>query len=197
MKVLANIIILDTSGSMQGEKIRTSVSGINELISDKSLEHDNVRYINQLWSVSTHPKMLQNSVTRLDKVEGIEPNGMTALYDTIGKAIDNLPSNLDGGMINIFTDGVENRSINYTLAEIKTKLENLRKENWLITYIGVDEGSLSQGVNLGVSRGNTRFSKSVGEFSKQYSNVGNTRSMYSMNMSGGASFNADEMLKDK
>jgi hypothetical protein len=86
------------------------------------------------------------------------PNGMTALYDAIGTAVDyqkNISTN--NVICVILTDGQENSSRIYNLAEIKKLISDMEKEyNWQFIYLGANQDSFSVGNGLGIQKGVTQ-----------------------------------------
>ena len=79
-------------------------------------------------------------------------NGMTALYDAIGKSIEyqrNIKT--ENVIFVILTDGHENASCEYRKHTIRTLIENMEKEHkWLFIYLGANQDSfeVSQGIGI-------------------------------------------------
>lgn len=93
------------------------------------------------------------------------PAGMTALYDAIGKSVedyrvkyDKLASSErpDKVLVIILTDGEENSSIEYTSdITIKNLISEMKGKNWQFMFLCSTENAFMTGNRLGVSKGNT------------------------------------------
>lgn len=87
------------------------------------------------------------------------PNGMTALYDGVGTAIDTIGKWLasmpederpEKNLIVVMTDGGENSSLRYSLKDMQDKIKHqTEKYNWTFMYIGTDVADLSEARELG------------------------------------------------
>lgn len=190
MNTNGNIFIVDASGSMQeridGSASKTKIEIANtglrgELNSIKTDSEEGVIDYTEVWSfegrnITNHMKNMGG--TNLNTEITIGTGGMTNLYDCICHVCDNLPTGLDGGIINIYTDGMENHSTKFTLEDVKKRIKALRDKNWLVTFSGADENSLKQAQDMGISKGNTvRYDNSRG-MSKVLKAASGTRSMY-------------------
>ena len=81
------------------------------------------------------------------------PRGSTALFDAIGRTAARVKDTKVAGkkIFLIVTDGLENSSIEFRSSEqVKAVVEQLRKDDWEIIFIGADEASLDQARSLGV-----------------------------------------------
>lgn len=159
MKNICNLFILDTSGSMAGERISTALEGLNENLLDiKSNTLEGINPYTSVWTFNSNGT--QREVACFQGSKKVKPNvksgtsGMTALYDCICTAVDNLPKGFDGGIISIYTDGQENNSREFGLKDVQKRIRKLRKKGWAVTFVGADEESLQQAEKMGVSRKN-------------------------------------------
>ena len=144
-----NLIILDASGSMYSimEQART---GVNETIQTiKQAQKDNQDQMHFISFVSfntsgtrlVHDRVLASKVVELGRGD-YQPGGGTPLYDAIGSSVSNLQAYVEKGdivLVTIITDGYENASREYSGATIAKMIEDLRKEDWVFTYIGANQ----------------------------------------------------------
>jgi hypothetical protein len=93
------------------------------------------------------------------------PRNYTALYDAVGRTIDEVGkelSDLPEGerpekvWVVILTDGLENASKVYTQSKVRGMItEQQQKYNWDFTYIGANQDTWAVGQGLGISQDNT------------------------------------------
>jgi len=153
-------VVLDRSGSMQ--RCRADAEGgINSFISDQKtkpgectftmVEFDSTyRFVHKGVPIANVPPYR------------LVPGGWTALLDAVGRAIDETGSRLDEmddasrpGLVVfvIVTDGEENSSREYTLQQIKQKIEHQQSAyNWQFTFLGANQDAFLAGASLGVRR---------------------------------------------
>lgn len=139
-------IVADRSGSMQG--IHTDMNGaITRLLQEQAKEPGY-----RLVDITTFDDKVEHPYTnvRPDDVKGeiIQPRGSTALNDALGYTIVELgvrfeamaeedrPSTV---IIVVVTDGMENSSKEYTLAQVKALIEH-QTENygWTFMYLAAN-----------------------------------------------------------
>jgi len=160
------IVLLDESGSM-GACISDSIFGFN-LFLDEQIKQPGECEIS-LMKFSTHAEFEYKSknikdAPKLSK-ENYSPMGGTALIDAIGKALDEKglelaalseeqrPSKV---VVVIITDGEENYSKKYTLAQIKEKIEHQTSVySWNFTYLGANQDAFASAQMYGIAQGST------------------------------------------
>jgi hypothetical protein len=105
--IIHNVHILDASGSMQGEKLRNAIEGINSEI--RELQRDeNALYTQTLVDFSDDVRTVyyKTPIAQV-KTYNIEDRSTTALYDAIGQTLTRLiadTNEVDKVLIKIFTD---------------------------------------------------------------------------------------------
>lgn len=136
--------LLDETGSMSAVLGQT-ISGFNEYL--RQLENqitEQVRfYLTQFNSIRT--KIVYDGIP-LERVGRLStsnymPDGMTPLYDAIGKTIKDLDSKVGFGdrvLVCIQTDGYENYSKEYKLNDIKSMISSKKDEGWEFVFLGAD-----------------------------------------------------------
>jgi hypothetical protein len=113
-----------------------------------------------------------------------QPRGTTALLDAIGRTIDDLGAKLDSlpererpghVIIAIFTDGLENASTRYSLADINQRITHQRKKyGWEFLFLGANQDAIATAASMGIgaesavtyehsAKGTRRTSKAVSE----------------------------------
>jgi Ca-activated chloride channel family protein len=128
-------IALDTSGSMAGAKIQEAQSALDRLLNELLDRQDEVF----LYRFSNMPVLLQGWTKdrqQLSRALGhIEPNGGTAMYDTVAEAI---PLTQQGHnrkkALLVISDGNDTASTT-SVRELKTQI---RETETLVYAIGID-----------------------------------------------------------
>ena len=108
----------------------------------------------------------------------LEPRGMTALYDAVGRGVTELGERLAGMpederpnnvIVIIQTDGGENSSEKYSLEQVKALIEQQTSTyNWSFIYLGMGADTWEAGANMGVAN-NIRASGSGQSYGGTYS----------------------------
>lgn len=155
-------IVLDRSGSMQRIRFDT-IGGFNTFIkTQKDVPGDaNVTLVvfNDTYDIKLNGVNIR-SVKDLTE-QSYVPHGCTALNDAIGVTVDTIGKKLSNMsendrpakvIITIITDGEENNSKEYTLAQIQEKIKHQKeKYNWEFVFIGTDDinvESVSRSLNI-------------------------------------------------
>jgi hypothetical protein len=176
-------ITIDASGSMEPkvEEIRSGLKMISKEIKDDiALGGAKIRTIVTQFSSPCYFKELVNS-QKAEKLteklaDAYTPQGMTALFDSIGQGFQLVPEGQNFVLVTILTDGQENSSQEYDQAAV-TKLISDKKAGtpaWTITFMGTTEQAMRDAASWGVSRGNSLsvsndgkgFNKSMRSYSK-------------------------------
>ena len=155
-----NLIILDASGSMETirEQART---GVNETIQTiKKAMEENTEQTHFVTFASfnsnginmVYDRVLASKVVELKK-EDYRPNACTPLYDAIGTTVTNLKDYVEKGdivLVTIITDGYENSSREFSHEMIAKMIADLRKQDWVFTYIGANQDveRVSRSINI-------------------------------------------------
>lgn len=158
-----NVVILDRSGSMSSMR-KAAIDGFNETLAA----------INQ--AAKKHAKTQEHNVTlvtfcscRLDKVYSTVPADQakpltkadyqpcccTPLYDAMGATLTAMRKRVaqeDDAMVvvTIITDGYENDSHEYSGADIKKLVGELRDEGWTFSYLGANQDAVEVATSLNI-----------------------------------------------
>lgn len=163
-KRIYNLIILDESGSMDSIRAQ-ALSGANETIQTiRSAQAENPDD-HQMLSFVTFDQSYGKPTVRVlidnEKIEDTQnigpeqynPDGMTPLYDAMGKSITSLQKLVQEGdhvLVTVVTDGLENASRWYTAEQIKELVDGLSAKGWVFTYIGANQDSERTASGLGI-----------------------------------------------
>lgn len=144
-----NLIILDESGSMSSIACE-AITGVNETVQTIRLaqkEHKEQEHFVTIVSFnSSHVNTIYDRF-EVSKVEELtsqqyRPAACTPLYDAMGNALTRLRdkvSDNDVVLVTVITDGYENASREYNCASIKALVDELKKKDWVFTYIGANQ----------------------------------------------------------
>ena len=94
-----------------------------------------------------------------------QPTDNTPLYDAMGYSITNLQRYIDEDdnvLVTIITDGYENASREWNHQRIYQLVEDLKKKNWLFTYIGANQDALEVAKGMGIDHSMNYISDAEG-----------------------------------
>ena len=155
-----NLIVLDASGSMYSIR-NEAIAGVVETVQTiRTAQADNADQ-EQLFSlVVVNGKRIATVYDRMpiSKVpdfneKDYQTTDNTPLYDAMGDAITNLQRYIDendNALVTIITDGYENASMEWNHQRITQLVEDLKKKNWLFTYIGANQDALAVARDMGI-----------------------------------------------
>jgi uncharacterized protein YegL len=168
-------LILDKSDSMKSCHGAT-IEMVNTFINERCKDPDDcVMSLVQFSSHSMYSNLLTQSFTdtpikkvpRLD-YNNYRLNGMTALYDAMGRTIDDVGSRLaslcdddrpDRVLVVVMTDGRENDSKHFSKHQIINKVSHQRDNyRWEFMFLGADMDSMTaelQAKDIGIHSQNT------------------------------------------
>lgn len=138
---LSVVIVFDTSGSMQGNKIKQAKESLAQFIKT-SKDQDEFFLI----ELNSHARLLldrsRDSDALVNKLSHVEPKGDTAFYDAVYLGLERVLGGAHSRKILlVISDGEDNNS-RYTFREIR---QRLRESGVLIYAIGVGGGYFSIG----------------------------------------------------
>lgn len=151
--------VLDESGSMYGS-INDVIGGFQKLIDEQKQIKDGECIVSVYrFADSVKSDFIGKPVEEVQSLR-YNPGGCTAMNDGIGTAIDEIGlwlSDMDESerpsknLIVIMTDGEENVSKEYTLQDVKDRIQHQEeKYNWSFVYMGTDLTSLEDANALGI-----------------------------------------------
>ena len=148
------VFILDRSGSMHGLEDDT-IGGFNSFI-EKQKDVDGQCLVSTVLFNQTSKVIYDRaSLKEIKEMTGQEyvPSGSTALIDAMGDSITHLHQYIneeDNVLVTIITDGYENSSVEWNHQRVTKLVEDLKKRNWLFTYIGANQDALAVARDMGI-----------------------------------------------
>ena len=161
VKKIHNLIIVDESGSMSS-LYNVALTGMNETLETirqaAAEAPEQTQEVTLVTFDSSHYNKIFDSVpageTRKLTTADYHPCACTPLYDAMGRGLTELEKKVkenESVLVTVITDGYENASCEFTLAEIKALVERLDKAGWLFSYIGANQDSAAVGRSMGIS----------------------------------------------
>ena len=153
------VFILDESGSMRHLKDST-ISSFNEMLeSQKNLDTEFPAYLTTVVFSDNMKKICDHKeIHEVENMtsENYNPNGCTALMDTLGKTINEMSEiNKDNDKNVIFiiiTDGYENASREFKREDIKKMIKAKREMGWNFIFFGANIDSNKEAGSLGIDK---------------------------------------------
>lgn len=165
-KYIKIINIIDKSGSM-GSMIDSAINGFNEFIINQKQVDGKALITTSLFNTnyqSLYEDIDINDCYFLNKNNYV-PGGMTALYDAIGKSINNEIDKLgnlpmeerpEKTLCVILTDGYENSSSSFNKDQIKKLIGEMKEDfNWEFIFLAANEDASLTAQGMGISKGNS------------------------------------------
>lgn len=195
-KQVYNLIILDESGSMESIK-SVIITGFNEVVQTiQSVEKEfpeQEHYISLVSFNGTgiktiHDKDRSSTLQQINEAS-YRPNASTPLYDAIGQGVLTLKNSLpEAGshnvLVSILTDGEENASKEFTRAQVKSLIEQMKAVGWTFTYIGANHDVERVAFSLSIQ--NSLYFESSAEGSREmFEKEKRARILYSQKMNKG------------
>jgi Mg-chelatase subunit ChlD len=150
------ICIVDRSGSMGG-MVKEAIGGFNTFLKEQQAIPDDSCKFTLVMFDHEYNKVYDaadiQSVSELTDQTYV-PRGTTALYDAMGRALDEAIdriqkeyATLPRVAVMVMTDGQENASKDYTKGRLEKLVEDLKKDNWQFVFLSSDLNSFN--VDLG------------------------------------------------
>jgi len=167
-----NLIVLDASGSMYSIR-NEAVAGVVETIQTiRTSQEENANQehllslvvFNGKYTTIVFDRMPITKVPDLNEKD-YQPTDNTPLYDAMGYSITNLQRYIDEDdnvLVTIITDGYENASREWNHQRIYQLVEDLKKKNWLFTYIGANQDALEVAKGMGIDHSMNYISDAEG-----------------------------------
>lgn len=167
-----NLIVLDASGSMYSIR-NEAIAGVVETIQTiRTAQDENANQEHLLSLVVFNGKHINTVYDRMPitKVpdfteKDYQTTDNTPLYDAMGNAITNLQRYIDEDdnvLVTVITDGYENASVEWNHQRVFKLVEDLKKKNWLFTYIGANQDALEVAKSMGIDHGMNYMSSASG-----------------------------------
>lgn len=150
-------LILDMSGSMQAV-YEDALGAVNGYVARAKQNRDLYEARFSLVTFNSHGV---ETVRKDEIMETVRPlaheeyrcDGMTPLYDAVGRGVGILDEALGGkpgkAILAVMTDGLENASQEFTQETIKKLLKEREEAGWLVNFLGEGLDVANQGLALG------------------------------------------------
>jgi hypothetical protein len=152
------VVIVDRSGSMQSIQ-RDMDGGLRAFVKEQAAQPGETLFT--IVEFDDYADLVCKNAQAQDVDYTLVPRGLTALYDAVGYTIKlvgadlaALPEDERPGdvVVLIITDGLENRSQEYTQAQVRELVTHQsEKYGWQFTYLGSNQDAVLVGRGLGVS----------------------------------------------
>lgn len=187
------IVVVDKSGSMSSIK-SDAIGGFNEFLKEQKKSDFNVKMTLVFFDTTyeiVHNRVSVKKVPKLNE-ETYRPGGGTALYDAIGRAMDEVGDRLAGTkeekrpekvLVVILTDGEENSSKEYPYEKISGMIEHQRtKYNWEFIFLAANQDAMAVGSAMNISA-NLNFASTKTGVKKAYRGIQKlTKAYYSASL---------------
>jgi len=208
-KYVKIINIVDRSGSMNS-MIDVAINGFNEFLEEQKRVEGNALVTTVLFSDSYRILYENKDIKNCDYLNknNYQPGGMTALYDSIGKSIENeieilgslpLEQRPEKTLCIILTDGYENKSSKFKREQIKDIITEMRNDfNWEFIFLAANEEASLTAQTMGISKGNSySFANSSSGLEDAYKGISYATSNYRTTKSMDTSNLMDDYKSDK
>ena len=154
-------VIVDESGSME-PLAKETISSFNKFLSEQLALPGEATMTVVLFSNKHRSLCVNTSIKEVKPLcpRTYKPGGYTALLDAVGSTIDAIGAKLaalpeadrpDKVIIVVLTDGEENASTEYKLAQIQAKVkEQQEKYNWQFIFMGANVDAFAVAGSYGV-----------------------------------------------
>lgn len=153
-------VLVDRSGSMRGLE-KDMIGGLKSFFKEQA-QIEGICKVDYAQFDSVYEEVFTDTLVASAKPV-LEPRGMTALHDALGKNITNLKAKFkampkedrpDNVIVIVVTDGGENASREFSGAQVKELVKKSRKKNdWQFVFLGANQDAVTTGGNLGFARG--------------------------------------------
>jgi len=149
------IFLMDKSGSMQSIKNDT-IGGFNSFV-DKQKGQGGAAHLNVILFDTVTSTYYKGDVSAVPNMTTLSysPDGMTALYDAIGKSLKEY-AHYKKALVVILTDGAENSSSKYDRDRILSMIREKENNGWQFLYLGANQDAFTESAHIGISRDCTR-----------------------------------------
>ena len=178
--------VIDESSSMY-YSISDVKGGFTKIIDEQKANEEGTCAISifRFASTAREADFIMRDINEVGREIEYRPSGCTAMYDGIGKAIDEVGRVLasmpeeerpEKNLIVIMTDGEENSSHAYQPSRIREMIKHQEdKYNWTFLYIGTDISNTNDADRVGISY---KFATTRGKMYKSYDTINTIASCY-------------------
>jgi uncharacterized protein YegL len=207
-RTVHNLIILDESGSMNSIKTAT-IQGFNEVVQTvKGVEKqfpEQEHFISLVTfnGLGIKTKLFARKVKNLGEIDAksYQPDSATPLYDAIGFSVNKLRGETEAKkdcsvLVTILTDGEENDSKEFSGADIKKLIKELKKQGWTFTYIGANHEVEKIAFSLSITN-TLKFEANEKDVKRAFNEDKESRVLYARSLRQGEDVQKDYFNKAK
>ena len=192
------VVVLDRSGSMDSIA-KPTVEGLNSFIKEqRNAKGDATMTLVQFdheYQIDYTAKPIKD-VKDLINGETFCPNGTTALFDAVGKTINDL-NTTDDVIFVIITDGHENASKEYNQKKVFGLIEEKKATGWNFLFLGANQDAIKAGASMGISASNSvNYNANADSVNTLYSNVSSKVSHFRSSKFSGMDLNMSSQALD-
>jgi hypothetical protein len=150
-------VLLDRSGSMESIKSDTE-GGFNAFIEQQRALDGDVRVTLAQFDTVYEAVYADRPIADVPRLD-LQPRGMTALYDAVGRLITDIGAELAGQpeegrpgtvIVVVLTDGHENSSVEWTHDAVRKAIKRQETEySWGFLFLGANMDAVQIGQRLG------------------------------------------------
>jgi uncharacterized protein YegL len=178
--------VIDESGSMNGTE-GDVIGGFKKVVDEQKAIKDGTCSVSYFKFASDVEKVyIGKDINEVEYLDGkYHPGGLTALFDGVGTAIDEIGKWIDKmpesekpekNLIVVMTDGGENNSKDYTASKVKEMIKHQEdKYNWSFIYMGSDLKDAQDANSLGFG---TKLYSSKSDYMNNYDTINFALSSY-------------------
>ena len=183
------VVIMDKSGSMLHVK-SDAIGGFNSFLAEQQAEPGEADLTLVLFDTTyTIGPAAPLSEAKPQTGDLYRPGGNTALLDAIGRAVTDTGERLaalpeeerpNKVIVVIITDGEENSSREYTVAQVKEMIQHQQeKYSWQFLFLGANQDAFAEAGKLGIPQGTAMdFAAVPGGVSRAYTGTSFAVSQY-------------------
>ena len=185
------VAVIDRSGSMESVK-DDAIGGFNTFLEEQKKLPDKATFTLIEFNHGTQVKYSDVDISEVKPytIDTYRPEGMTALYDAVGKGIGEATRKGDAHkvIVVILTDGHENSSHEVTKEAVSKMIEQHTAEGWAFIFLGVGFSQFdaetiakSMSINADMAMGTSRADIGTKAFSSMSNATASYRSSNSVN----------------
>lgn len=163
------VLMLDESGSM-GQLRQSTISSANEFISGqrKDAEESKINTVVSIYTFDGGTVRCIRDAIDVNEISDLtekdyQPRGMTNLYDAMGSVIATINNKMSENkrkdrrsvIIAVLTDGMENSSTTFDMADINKMYNKCNESKWGFIFMGANIDAFAVGSQLGFNTHNT------------------------------------------
>lgn len=192
--------LLDRTGSMQSIK-QATIDGFNEFVNGQKVNAVKGTMTLTIFDSESIDILYTHRIKDIPELTEAtyQPRANTPLFDAIGRTIREtkgrlatLKSQPDTVIVVIMTDGLENASDEFRLADVRAVVQEQEAAGWQFLFLGANMDAFAEGMNLGMQ--NAQYVTYAGTPDSVTSAVGHASAVVAASArSGGATWQSENI----